>query len=400
MIDYTRLCSSWFAAKREMNYTVARVDPAEVRTVRPGEVINFTLPRGVVDLSTLRMWALASIIGGTAGNRSLPRDVETMIQSLSVWVGDQMVQQTNDYDVLMRALLDYTEEDVSLSRGLLSNGLALADGLGSAVYDFNNSPICFAEWLGLLGSGKLVDTRRAPIRFQVTMAPRNVLMGAAEVTYALDDVHITVTMADPARYDPRAPAALEFDNWRTTMQLNTGFAQQTQLNIATRKLDLILATFVNANYRNAPVSTSDGGAAGSTHLGTSVYFQRGTDALPDALTWNFRVDGKRAIQYDGTIAQSFEWARTLLGKGLSGMCAVFVRRRDNGATSTRTLQQLARNFWLAAADCGGVDLREVDADVMFKTSAPFPSNTSVMSFMAARCRSRLTWEDGKYTFVL
>ncbi len=377
--------------------TVARVDPHENGFGGGGSVFNFTLPRGVVDLSTLRMWAKASILGGTASNRSLPRDVETMIQSLSVWVGDQMVQQTNDYDHLMRALLDYVEEDVSISRGLLSNGLALADGLSSGVYDFNDTPICFATWLGLLGSGLLVDTRRAPVRFQITMAPHNVILAnSGTALYELEDVHITVTMADPARHDPRAPASLEFDNWRTTMQLNTGFAQQTQLNIATRKLDLVLGTFVNANYRNTPVTTSTGG----TFLGTSLYYQRGTQSIPDALTWNFRADGKRMLQYDGTIAQSFEWARALLGKGLSGMCAVFVRRRDNGATSTRTLQQLARNFWLAVADAGGADLREADADVMFKTNAPFPSNTQVMSFMAARCRSRLTWDDGKFTFVL
>lgn len=388
--------------------TVSRVDPQEVRAVRAGDVINFTLPRGVLDLRTLRMWALATITGGTATNQALPRDVETLIDTLTVWVGDQMVQYTPNYNLVARATLDFMEEDLSISRGMLSNGLGIADGLGSAAYTVSAQPICFAEWLGFLGCKELVDTRRAPVRFQITLAPNNVLVvNSAAASYTLADVHLTVTCdSSPKGLESqraknglsdgsakREPSdALEFDNWRTTVQHNAGFAQQTQLNVSTRQLDLVLGTFVPADYRQTAVSAATG------QLATSLYFTRGTASLPDALTWNFRVDGKRVLQSSGTVAQAFEHARTLLGRGLSGMTAIFVRRRDSGVT-TRTLQQLGRACWLAVADAGGSDLREVDADVVFETDAP-TGNTPVMSLLAARFRSRLTWnaDTGAWAF--
>ncbi|KXZ46494.1 hypothetical protein GPECTOR_43g931 [Gonium pectorale] len=73
------------------------VDPLDRNTAVAGDCLRFTIPQGVWDLSTLRLWFLATM-NGTANNQSLPRDVETLIETLEVWVGDARVQTIQYYN--------------------------------------------------------------------------------------------------------------------------------------------------------------------------------------------------------------------------------------------------------------------------------------------------------------
>ena len=63
------------------------VYPVERSVARAGDVLTFVLPKDVYDMATLRFLGLASIDAvGT-----LPRDVETMVQDVEVWMGDVYV---------------------------------------------------------------------------------------------------------------------------------------------------------------------------------------------------------------------------------------------------------------------------------------------------------------------
>ena len=74
---------------------ITRVDPLDRNTAVAGDILRFTLPHGVWDLSTLRLWFLATM-HGTANNQSLPRDVETLVETLEVWIGTERVQTIPD----------------------------------------------------------------------------------------------------------------------------------------------------------------------------------------------------------------------------------------------------------------------------------------------------------------
>ena len=47
-----------------------------------GNIVSFQLPDGILDLSTVDVWFLATLTGGVVNQRALPHDVETLIKHL------------------------------------------------------------------------------------------------------------------------------------------------------------------------------------------------------------------------------------------------------------------------------------------------------------------------------
>lgn len=96
--------------------SIIRVDPLNTNTVVANDILAFVIPRGVYDFSNFKLWFTATINGGTANYQSLPRDVETLIEQLEVYLGDQKIQHTINYNQIFRIVEDYNKDMSDHSR--------------------------------------------------------------------------------------------------------------------------------------------------------------------------------------------------------------------------------------------------------------------------------------------
>ena len=318
--------------------TIIRIDPLEKSSVLADDTSTFTIPRGVYDLSTLKLWFLATINGATVNQMSMPRDVETMIEVLQVFIDDREVQHIQHYNQIFRTIEDYnkdlTEHD---HRCLLSNSYYINSSANGPISNIKNSTFCMTKWLGLLGCKEIIDTNKiGQIRIVIKWAPNNVLVAAANSTYNLDDVHMTLHRMDDTS---TAVSEIEYDDYKPLLQSNATYAQSTQMNVVSRKLDYVMAFFLPSDYktRSSNITTN--------FLGTSFYFTHGirspTQSFP-SITWNFSINGKNLISYNPSSFQYIEFMKDIFPEGAYYYGSPSTRIGSFAAT---TLEAFMRQSW-------------------------------------------------------
>ena len=348
--------------------SVLRIDPLEKRDAQAGDVLSFVIPTGTYDFSTLNLWFLATMTGNSS-YQSLPRDVETMIEAFEIWVDDVKVQNINNYNQLVRIMLDYNcTHDDKHSRIYFSNSAYINSNLNNSVFTVNNSTYVCTKWFGLLGSlaslGVVNTDKLGSIKIVITFAPNAVL--AANVTtavYTLDDIHMSLYSME-TYLEPRN--VITFDNFSTLIQYNSTYQQSTQLNVYTKKLDYVLSTFLPPDYRSKAIS-----ATTDSH-GSSYYFAHGSalTATPN-YKWNFKINGKNVIGYNPSHLQFMQYMNNLFPN-----TDVFPGTYQNrvGSSAAIVIANVVRYLWA----CGvAVDYenQENAIDVCFDTYVQPTSGT-------------------------
>lgn len=368
-----------------------RIDPLEKNTAAAGDIVTFVIPQGVYDLSSLKFWLTASM-NGTGGNQSLPRDVETMIEQLEVYVGDTKVQYTPYYNQLVRILLDYDRNANEVrKRHLLSNSMWINNALGNGtgLNSVSGTLFCMNKWFGFLGCGETVNTSlMGPIRIVMTLAPNNVLLSnITNAVYTLADMHMTLETMDAADYVPKS---IEFDNFKTMMQQNNSYQTQTQLNVSTRHLDYLLATFLPSDWKTKAI-------ANTTDNGSSYYFTHGSaGASFPSLGWNFRVNGANVLNYNPNQGAALEYLNSLFPDTGTIIETALNKVGTGVAVSAFTF---VRYLWATGIR---VDMEARSAvDVMFETM-PYTSTSPLLNFtmLIAKCDSVLHFDPKSNSFVL
>ncbi|PNH09168.1 hypothetical protein TSOC_004217 [Tetrabaena socialis] len=356
---------------------VVRINPLDGSLRQAGDQVTFVLPLGTYDLSTLRLWFLASMTG-TAGQQSLPRDVETLIETLEVYVGQVKVQHTSYYNQIARILFDFDREVNEVSqRSYLGNSLWINSGLGNTTLNTVNAlPCCMSKWVGFLGCGEVIDTSfTGPIRIVITLAPNQVLLAnITNAAYRLSDLHMTLeTVSDST------PKSVGFDSYKSFLQGNASYSQQTQMSLSARHIDYLIATYLPPDYRSRAIANT------TTDCGTSYFFAHGsgTGTLPST-TWNFKINGQNCIQYQPSLFQATEFMNDLFPD--SGSIASPLNTTKTGTSVILGQSALNKYLWatglrldLDAAD--GVDLM------------------SNFSLLVAKCDSLLRYDPKTKSYI-
>ena len=340
----------------------------------------------------------ATIEGASANNMSLPRDTETMVQQVDVWVGSDHVQHTTHYGQLFRTVMDYMVPTwKQYNRGYLCNSLYIPDGLNDAVwFNIKDRMQAMNLWLGFLGCNAVLDTRNTCVRIELTLAPNTVLVAdSASATFKMDNVCLLLHELGDDQAS-KVTANVRVDNFMCSLQHNVSYSQEVQLNVPTRQLDWVIGTFLPSDYAARAISTS------TDYNGSSYYFVHGTGEkdVPSPFSWNFIVDSKDAIGYYPDVDEAQEYVRTIWPYGcgpVNGMLCT------DGVMQTVSREQMQKYMWAT-----GVNLQrkskpnENGFNVMFRTQAPGSTLASNFSLLMAKFTSTLTYDaaSGRYSFVL
>lgn len=325
-------------------HTITRINPKEKTSVVANDTSTFEISDGVYDLSTLRLWFIGTINGADIDRMALPRDVETMIETLEVSYGG-MRQLITNYGQIFRILEDYTSSiDETFQRSMLSNSLSIPNNTPNAQFNVSKTPFCITKWIGFLNSKAIV---RGPLTIKITWAPDNVLIARANSTYVLEDLHLTIERDN--RLGPTH--VITYNGFLSTTQYNTSYNQITQMDVVSPYVDYVMATFQPLDYKTRASNTTTSPQA------TSYYFSRSAQPL----TWNFTVNNTNMISYNPMREQGFEYMTMMLGKASS----IQFQFTKSGSTQHRFFNDLAESVF-----CCGVKLDQDASEglnIAFKT---------------------------------
>jgi len=376
--------------------SILRIDPLEKSSnIVANDTSTFVIPRGVFDLSTLKLWFLATINGASPNFMSLPRDVETMIETLQVFVGDREVQNIQHYNQLFRTIEDF-DKDISehYHRTVLSNSAAIPSGMGNPVFNVASTQYCANKWLGILGCKKIIDTNKiGAIRIVIKWAPDAVIVARVGSTYRLDELYFTVKRSSldeaSSQIDSQSSKIqrIEFDDFKTFIQFNNSYMQTIQMDIKSRKLDYVMGMFLPEDYKTADISL------GYSTYGTSYYFVHGSasNTFP-TITWNFNINGRNLISYNPPAEQYIEYMDDLFTNGYH--LALLPYR--SGTYSAATAARLMLYSWTTGVKTD-MDASE-GINLTFNTYGSINVNNPNFSLLVVKTSSLLTVDQsGGYT---
>ena len=253
-----------------------RISPITSTSANPSDIIVVRLPsNSIVNLSTLNWIFQATTTSTTNYYTQLPRDIESIIDRMTVLVNGLQVYSGSfqQYNVLWNILLRATTgREYQRGRVLLQNSLDQTTPTANA----SSQLFCINDWLGFMNcEPSCVDTSvLGDIEIQIQLAPVGVLSidNASNVapSYSLANMYFTVdviSFLDPL-YDQMMSAKLgsgevleiPYQNvfvFQNTTNTSSRFALNSQC------VNMLLAVNRASSYAsNAVVSAS----------GTSAYF--------------------------------------------------------------------------------------------------------------------------------
>jgi hypothetical protein len=263
-------------------------------TFNPNDQLVIQLPEGLVDLSTFTLQGKVTTAGGAAHGVYTP-PVECLIDSVYVEIGGVGVQTGfTSYAELFNIFRDYQMWDKKSLRGVLQlDNAPMGAETTASNYTCSAVPFACYNWLGFLGSVKMLDTTIIPpVKIYLRLAPNAVLAqhagNASTNTYQLTEVRAQVDIldiSDNLYYNmisqrlAQAPLELPFTNF-TTVNGSTGAqTQTTRFSTSTDCLTDVIATFKHTNALNN---------AWNSNSGLSSYFDRTAFGLTSS---GFKING-------------------------------------------------------------------------------------------------------------
>lgn len=315
----------------------------------PNDQIVFTLPEGLVDLTTLTLHGklTTTATGGTTPSTYAP-PIEAMIDSIYIDVGGVGIQTSfTNYNQLFNIFRDFQMIDKKALRGILQND-ANPSATGNS-YTLTNSPFAVQSWLGLLGSVKQLDTTLIPpVKVYIRLSPVACLSigGAANPTaysYSWSSVYASVDVldiSDGMYYNAVAsklassPIEVVFDNYATVIGSSGAVTQSHRFSTSTDCLESVIATMLSTSYTDN---------AHNTTTALSTYFTRKGDTVS---TSQFLVNGVPYPSYplDNTVGEPFVQTSQTLG------IANDVTTQTNANMNTLTV--FNSTFWTHAINFG------------------------------------------------
>lgn len=289
--SYPRAFSYYLSRLNNFSRQKVRILAMANTTFGPNQQIVLELPQGLIDLQTLTLQGYATTNAAATHGVYLPF-AEGLLDAVSVEIGGVSIQNGfTNYGDLFKVFKDYQMADKSVFRRILQlenqQAALAADGVT------NNVPFGIYNFLGFLGSVKVLDTTlMPPVKIYFRLSPIGVLTkhtpgSANAATYSLTDVRATVDIMDVsdgvyynmvAQRLQSAPLEIPFDNYQTVVGTLAAPTQTTMWSTSSDCVEAIIATFKTA--------TPNSHAANATTL-QSEYFTRSGNGIT---TSQFKVN--------------------------------------------------------------------------------------------------------------
>lgn len=270
---YSKSLSYFLSSLNGFSKQKVRIISSGSPSAGPGGLIEFTLPRGLVDLSTLTL----SFVG-TPSDGAFPRDIETLVDNYSVEApGGLIANFNNNYARIFNIVAD-----TSLPPNLNNRRAILQNGATQATPSAAPAPQTFAikSWLGVLGSiqphilptNLIGDTR---VRIGLSSANIMLAVAGANPTFTLDKIQVSVDVIkisdgvyeEMLLHHVSSGNVLElpFSGYQSWTQFNSSSWDVSQrFGFATQSLDQLWACHYLSSEQTA----------GAALNGTSQFFHR------------------------------------------------------------------------------------------------------------------------------
>jgi hypothetical protein len=353
----------------------ARYEPVMQRDGFSGTTINYTLPSGkVFDLSTLRVHVQAYHLGTpqTPGQPMVPRatipsPAECLIQTLNVSVGGTQLNQINNYGQLFKAWSTYNTPAKDFGRRMMT----------SAASSFMQQPgnrdaagamqVILSSWLGLLGSGALLDTTlRGALQIEMLMADDTIT--------GTRFIYQTFMTIDELPYGS-GDDVISYADYRTNLsytdeQMPVGVIQTD--NYEDHRLQYVCATMLDPIFNTPAVAVEP-----VQDLGFTRGFKHSSMGID---SYHFEFDNQKfthEIQYWEFLDRLKE---ALAGSANSLELPLLMARGGD-----MQLTELCDHVFLAGESALGKGIPDGTLEIMFRTRAARPISAWVLMIARYSC---------------
>lgn len=259
------------AYPKALSYHISRLNAFSRQKIRLATIANTTfqandqlvieLPQGLLDLSTFTIQGGLTTANGVANQGVYAPFIEGCVESIMIEVGGVMIQSGfTNYNDLFNIMRQYQMADRQSFRQVLQNELAQPNP-PVAGYTQNAQPFAMWNFLGLLGSVKVLDTTiLPPVKIYIRLASNAILTSAnvagASVSYRWDFVRATIDVLDisdgvyynmVAQRLAQAPLEIPFDNYQTVIGSAGATSQTTRWSTSADCLTDVIAITKLAN---------------------------------------------------------------------------------------------------------------------------------------------------------
>lgn len=349
---------------------VAGASTVPVRAVA-GDTIDFYFPDGFIDLSTLSMFFKYYLLpyttpkGGTA--QALPKDAETMIQTLEVYLGGKRVNHITNYNQIFNIMSLYGwDAEFRTNRDNYQN--VWNNGRTSSATDLDGVQFCCERWLGLLGLPIVLDTRTwGSLHIKITLSPANIsTSNHSSHSWGVSDLFMRVKYYE--NYDGDLPTYLEFDEFKSILTREPSYTQKTNLIVNSSRIDYAIARCLRLDaYQKAS------GLASLT--GNTIYFGTVANQIDN---WNISVNNNNIFKYKPSVAD-----------GVKTVLDMMESRSVNAPFILTSGAMAYERMWVCGAPLGFVNEVPQQVEIGFMTEGIVGAPVVCFPFLAVKTTSSL-----------
>jgi hypothetical protein len=325
-----------------------KMEPMLQRDSLSGRIINYTLPIGhVFDLSTLRVHVVAKHRACPVGPIStIPSPAECLIETLNVSLGSLQLNQIDHYGQLFAAYSRYNTQTKDFGRRTMTSAAASSMQQSPDRRVEGSMRVVFSSWLGLLGSGALIDTSlRGPLKFEMTLGDESVT--------GTSFVYSSFLTIDELPYGVGSDL-IPYADYRTSItpiveQAPFGVIQTD--NSEDHRLQYVMATLLDVNYRDPAWSVVP-----VNNLGFTQGFKHSRMNIHD---YHFIFDGRR-FTHNIEYWEYLDRLREAIGGGLE-LPLLMARGYD------MSLDELCQNIWLVGESLSEKGVPDGTVEISFNT---------------------------------
>lgn len=317
MSSYPKALQYYLTRLNNFSRQKYRVQTIANTTFNPNDLTVIQLPEGLLDLETFTLTGLLSAggVGGTNTSVYAP-PVEMLIDNIMIEIGGISFQSGfSSYGDLFNIFRDFQMFNKKNLRGVLQND-ANPSTLTVAT-TISNRPFAIYNWLGLLGSVKVLDTTiLPPVKIYIRWASNYVLSVAGAPTsfaYQITNANASIDILDVddgiyknmiASRLANSAIEIPYDNVTTVVGASGAVTNSTRWSTSSDCLQYVIGTLKTNTYLSATHNSNTclsefftrGGA--NTTVNQSQFFVNGVPypSIPtDAAIGETFVDTVHAI---------------------------------------------------------------------------------------------------------
>jgi hypothetical protein len=342
----------------------SKLDPMLHRECPSGRIMTYTLPVGhVYDLSTLRLHLVchhdATVDPGPIS--TIPSPAECLIDTLNVSLGGYQMNQLNNYGQLFAAWSRFNTPSKDFGRRMMTSAASSSMQQPIDRRSGGSMRVILSGWLGILGSGALIDTEvRGPMNIELTLADESVT--GTPFNYksfmTIDELPFGVGTEMIPYADYRSSL--------TYVENQTPFGVIQTDNTEDHRLQYVLATMLHGDYRIPAKSVEPVNDLGFTHG-----FRHSRMNIHD---YHFEFDGHRYthnIQYWEFLDRLREAFAYGVDPNTLELPLLMARGGD------MQLTELCDNIFLAGESALGKGIPDGTLEVSFKTRCEAQNTNSL-----------------------